>query len=109
MCDWASLFNPGRSFGQYLAHLPKARLILGVPIVWNDPASASTAKGFRRTHDLGVKFENNISRAHTRRLIRRESLYSELCLLVYLSFLFPFGAKVKGPPFDRLTLLSLSR
>ena len=54
-------FNPDKTFGQYLAHLQKATLLLGHPMDWLAPKSRGwISKGVKNAQDLAFKFPNFI-------------------------------------------------
>ena len=103
--EWASLFNPGSSFGQYLARLIKGCHILGIPTDWNGDRVAAASKGLRQAQDLSFKFENYNFRASPRRFARHETLRSEFEMLGYLSFLFLIRVQSEGLPIQRASLL----
>ena len=55
---WSTTFNPGKTFGQYSAHLQKATLLLNQPLDWLTPQVRATSKGLKNSQDLGFKFPN---------------------------------------------------
>ena len=104
VCAWASIFNPGRSFGQYLSHLIKGCQIIGAPTDWNDDAVSAMARGLRKAQNLSFAFENYIFRPCLVRFINHETLQSEFGLLGYLSFLFLLRVQSEGIPIRRASL-----
>ena len=104
VCAWATIFNPGKSFGQYLGHLIKACQIIGVPTDWHDSAVSAMAKGLRKAQDLSFSFENYIFRPCLIRFINHETIQSDFGLLGYLSFLFLLRVQSEGIPIRRASL-----
>ena len=104
VCAWATLFRPGRSFGNYLAHLAKACAILGIPTDWHDQAVSAVARGLRKAQDLSFQFDNYMFRKDLVRFLEHETLQSEFGLLGYLSFLFLLRVQSEGLPIHRASL-----
>ena len=104
VCAWATLFKPGRSFGQYLAHLIKGCQILGISTDWNTAAVAAVCKGLRKAQDLSFQFRNYLSRPCMIRLIEHESLSSEFGILAILSFIFVLRVQSECLPIRRASL-----
>ena len=52
LCVGGSLLNPGRSFGEYVAHLPKARQLLDIPTWRRDSSVSEVAQRLRKAQDI---------------------------------------------------------
>ena len=77
VCDWASLFKTGRSFGNYVSRSTKACQILNVPLGWGDSSVSAAVLGLRKEQDLGTKFDNYMYRVDLQRFSPRETLTSD--------------------------------
>ena len=98
-----TVFNPGRSFGQYFPHLAKACQILGIPTDWSDAAVGALAKGLRNAQDLSFQFDSYISRPCLLRMLQREPPNSEFGALCLLSFNFLLRVQSECLPIRRAT------
>ena len=105
VCAWASLFKTGGSFGNYVTHLTKACQILNVSLDWNDSSVAAVARGLRKAHDLGAKFDNYMYRDSLQRFLSHETLSSDFGLLGYLSFLFLLRVQSECLPIRRAEIM----
>ena len=85
---WGTLFNPGRTFGLYISHLPKACQLLPIPPLWLTNAVRGVARGLENAQDFPLKFENYMSKSLFRALISREPHSTECGRLFYLPYLF---------------------
>ena len=54
---WSTLFKPGRTFGEYVAHLAKACQLLNIPPTWHNFAVMGVIHGLGGAHDISFKFE----------------------------------------------------
>ena len=104
VCAWATIFNPGGSFGQYLAHLIKGCQILGVATDWNTPAVSAISRGLRKAQDVSFKFHNYLFRPCLMRFVEHEPIGAEFGLLGALAFLFLLRVQSEGIPTRRASL-----
>ena len=106
---WSALFNPGRSFAQYIAHVMKACILLHQPTDWLDPAVRSVSRGLKNAQDLSFKFQNYLMAADLLRLLQVSNLNTEFGQAAFFSFLFILRVPSetlwmrKASPSDRLT------
>lgn len=109
---WSSLFNPGKTFGLYVAHLSKACQLLGFPLNWFTAPVRGAIRGLINAQDISFKFENYIFKSLFRAIIARETLNSEWGRLFYLAYVFilrlPSEAlvAVRAGPTDQLMKMS---
>ena len=87
VCAWGSLFSPGGSFAQYVAHLTKACQLLDIHTRRHDSSVAAIPRGLKKAQDLSFQFPNYIFRPDLVRFLNHETLGSEFGLLGYFSFL----------------------
>ena len=101
---WSTLFSPGRSFSHYLAHLPKACQLMNLPLTWITPSVRGVAKGLANAQDVSFRFDNFIQKDLLVRLIRAETLSSEIGRLFYLAYLFLLRVPSEGLPIRRASI-----
>ena len=101
VCVWGTLFQPGGSFTQYVAHLAKACQLLDIATDWRDSSAVAVPRGLRKAHDLSFKFGNYIFRPDLVRFIEHERIESEFGLLGFLSFLFLLRVQSECLPIRR--------
>ena len=85
---WSTVFNPGRSFGGYVAHLAKACQLLNIPPTWYNSAVRGVIHGLENAQDVSFKFENYITKRIFRLILAHETLNSEFGRLCYLAYVF---------------------
>ena len=84
----STFFKPVGTFGNYLAHLPKACQLLQIPPTWMSCAVRGVAKGLENAQDLSLKFGNYMFKPLSRSLMNHEPLRTECGRLFYLSYVF---------------------
>lgn len=52
----SAIFNPGRTFNQYLSHVQKATILLIPPLSRPTPTIRAIGKGIRNAHGVSFKF-----------------------------------------------------
>ena len=87
VCGWATLFNPGRPFGQYVALVGKACRILDIPTMRTDSAVTAFIRFLREAQSLSFKFDNYMYWGGLIMFPERETSPSDFPI-GYLSFLF---------------------
>ena len=112
MLLWSNMFQPGRAFQMYTAHLAKATILLKQPTDWKCPDIKSVMRGLKNAHDLSFRFENFLFAGDLLRLIRATKLTSEFGCAAFFSFLFLLRVPSetlsirKATPEDRITDLA---
>ena len=86
----STMFRPGRTFGQYIAHVMKASILLRQPTDWLTPDVRSASRGLKNAQDLSFRFHNFILAGDLIRLLRTCKLTSPCEQAAFLSFLFLF-------------------
>ena len=104
---WSTLFAPGRTFGHYLAHVSKACQLMNVSTSWITPAIRGVANGLANAQDVSFRFDNFVQKELLTRLIRFETLSTEIGRLFYLSYLFLLRVPSEGIPIRRAALTDI--
>ena len=84
----SAMFRPGRTFGQYIAHLMKAVILLRQPTDSLTPDVRSVPRGLKNAQDMVFRFRNFILVGDLPRLLRTPKLTSAFGQAAFLSFLF---------------------
>ena len=85
---WSTFFNPGRTFGGYVAHLSKACQLLNINLSWYNSAVRGVIHGLENAQDVSFKFENYIYKRLFRKILAHETFSSEFGRLCYLAYVF---------------------
>lgn len=96
----STLFAPGKTFAQYIDHLPKARQIVNLPNSRSTPTARVVSKGLANAQDMSCRFGNFIQRELFFRLIRFETLKTDVVGLFYSPYLL-LRVPSKGLPIFR--------
>ena len=104
VCAWGSLFHPGGTFAQYVAHLSKACQLLDMPTGRHDSSVAAVSRGLRKAQNLSFMFPNYIFRPDLIRFLDYETLESEFGMVGFFSFLIPLRVQSEGLPMRRANL-----
>ena len=104
VCAWGSLFQPGGTYAQYVAHLSKGCQLLDIPTGWHDSSVAAVSRGLRKAQNLSFMFSNYLFRPDLIRFLDYETLESEFGMLGFFSFLFLLRVQSEGLPMRRATL-----
>ena len=88
MLAWSSFFGAGRSFKICVAHLDKARLLLGVGASWKSKAVAAAGYGLSKAGGRSFSPRPAISRSQLCELVMSRSLQDDLALIALIGWPF---------------------
>ena len=86
--DWISVFDDTATFANYIRRIQKVGFYVASSTSWLTPAVSPVSNGLMKCRDTSFRFHNFVRIRILLRLIRRESIQSELdqaCLLSLLS------------------------
>ena len=95
------MFNDPATFYNYTLRLQKVCFFLGTSSAWLTPAVRHVAKGLEKCHDKSFKPPNYIRSRLLIRLLRAESIHSEIAHACLFSFLFSFRVPPETLQFRR--------
>ena len=88
----------------YFSHRAKACQLLGLDVLWRDPAVYGAAKGLANAIDSSLKFDNYMTLKLSRMVVFAETLSTDCGKFIYLAFLYVLLGPSEAIPARRAPL-----